>query len=237
MAGDLVWLTKRPIAHRGLHDGNKACWENTLSAFQAAIDEDYAIECDVRLSADKVPVVFHDAGLERLTGREGKLSALTSSQIEELHIGGTEDKVPSVKALLDLVGGRVPLIIELKGERGSDDGLVAAMVELLATYKGSAALMSFDHWLIREMQKSSGDIPIGLTAEGTTKNAFDLHRTAMEGGVDFVSYNVKHLPNAFIKEVHDSRGLPVITWTVRNVEDAELTYKYADQITFEGFRP
>ena len=72
----LAWLTERPIAHRGLHDGNVAVMENSLSAFEAAIAGGYAIECDVMLSKDRVPVVFHDASLERVTGATGSGSSV-----------------------------------------------------------------------------------------------------------------------------------------------------------------
>ena len=57
---ELAWLTERPIAHRGYHDMNNRVWENTLSAFARAGEHGYAIECDVHLSSDGVPVVFHD---------------------------------------------------------------------------------------------------------------------------------------------------------------------------------
>ncbi|KFB10195.1 glycerophosphodiester phosphodiesterase [Nitratireductor basaltis] len=237
MVHSLSWLTELPIAHRGLHDGNRECWENSLAAFRAAIANNYAIECDVRLSADKVPVVFHDSDLKRLTGASGKLSSLAAKEVKELTLGETDEKVPGVRELLDLVCGRVPLIIELKGERGSDNGLVEAMVELLSDYDGPAALMSFDHWLIRDMQRYCGDIPFGLTAEGTSEEAFAAHRQMLETGISFVSYNVNHLPNEFVQDIRDRLGLPVITWTVRDKDAADLTYAHADQITFEGFRP
>lgn len=62
---DLSWLTARPVAHRGFHDMNKTRWENTLSAFAAAAERGYAIECDVHLSSDRVPVIIHDGDLKR----------------------------------------------------------------------------------------------------------------------------------------------------------------------------
>jgi len=67
----IAWLVERPIAHRGLHDMNRKVWENTLSAFRRAMEKNFAIECDVHLSADRVPVVIHDGELKRLTGTDG----------------------------------------------------------------------------------------------------------------------------------------------------------------------
>src|SRR5690606_25227319 len=115
---DISWLAERPIAHRGYHDQNGRRWENTLSAFDAAIERGYAIECDVHLSADGVPVVFHDDTLERLTGREGTVYQKTAAELAQMKIGGTEDHVPTLAEMLARVRGRVPLVIELKGIEG-----------------------------------------------------------------------------------------------------------------------
>ena len=104
----LSWLTAQPVAHRGYHDLNKAVWENTLSAFSRAVEAGFAIECDVQLAADSVPVVFHDHDLERLTGIKGDVRERTSAELAMLSVGQTKDRVPSLKQLLALVAGRVP---------------------------------------------------------------------------------------------------------------------------------
>ena len=90
----ISWLTKRPIAHRGLHDMNKKVWENTLSAFRRAVDKNFAIECDVHLSSDRVPVVIHDGDLKRLTGTDGFVWQRTAAEMAALKVGGTKDHVP-----------------------------------------------------------------------------------------------------------------------------------------------
>src|SRR5690606_1314554 len=99
---DLAWLTARPIAHRGLHDLNRTRWENTRAAFQAAIDHGFAIECDVHLTADRVPVVFHDSDLSRLTGCQGQVWQHTAAELAEFVIGGTEERISSLVKVLDL---------------------------------------------------------------------------------------------------------------------------------------
>lgn len=128
---DISWLARVPIAHRGYHDMNTTRWENTLSAFDAAIDKGYAIECDVHLSADGVPVVFHDEALKRLTGQAGLVHEKTAAELAQMKIGGTGDHVPTLAEMLARVRGRVPLVIELKGIEGKDDGLVAAVAAAL----------------------------------------------------------------------------------------------------------
>lgn len=234
----LSWLIAEPVAHRGYHDPNKAVWENTLSAFSRAIEAGFAIECDVQLAADSMPVVFHDHDLERLTGIKGDVRERTCAELSMLAVGRTKDRVPTLKQLLSLCAGKVPLVIELKGREGEgvDDGFAEAVLEDLEGYKGHVALMSFDHHLLKDLKAAGSPWPLGLTAEGDRPEDFFRHDEAMQIGLDFISYHWGHLPNSFI-EAQRKLGLPVITWTVRDEKARKTTYKYADQMTFEGFDP
>lgn len=234
---DISWLTARPIAHRGFHDLNKTRWENTLSAFEAAADRDYAIECDVHLSADGVPVVFHDRELDRLCGIQGLLSDLDASAISKLRVGGTDDRVPTLAEMLERVAGRVPLVIELKGSEGKDEGLVAAVAKTLDDYRGKVALMSFEHRFIRRFPKDAPGLVCGLTAHGRTPSDLEAHFSMLAHGIDFVSFHVADLPNRFVETIRDRLSMPVITWTVREPWAVDVTRSHADQMTFEGFEP
>ncbi len=233
---DLSWLTRRPIAHRGYHDMNRARWENTLSAFDAAIERDYAIECDVHLSADGVPVVFHDTVLNRLAGRDGFVHEMTAAELAQCKVGGTRDHIPTLAEMLARVGGRVPVVIELKGVEGKDEALVAAVARTLAAYRGKAAIMSFDHWLVRRFATDAPGIPAGLTAEKRTVPALEAHFSMLAHPISFVSFSVTDLPNPFVSFVRDKLAMPVITWTVRDEAAKAATRAYADQMTFEGFQ-
>ncbi|MBE0694321.1 MAG: glycerophosphodiester phosphodiesterase [Aquamicrobium sp.] len=232
---DISWLTRRPIAHRGYHDLNRSRWENTLSAFDAAIERDYAIECDVHLSADGVPVVFHDSVLNRLAGRDGFVHEMTAAELNQLKVGGTDDHIPTLAEMLARVRGRVPLVIELKGVEGKDTGLVAAVAQTLEGYRGEAAIMSFDHWLVRRFADDAPGIPAGLTAEKRTIPALEAHFSMLAHPISFVSFGVSDLPNPFVSFVREKLAMPVITWTVRNEEARATTFAHADQMTFEGF--
>jgi glycerophosphoryl diester phosphodiesterase len=234
---DLSWLKARPIAHRGYHDLNKAVWENTLTAFERAVENGYSIECDVHLSADGVPVIFHDDDLKRLTRTDGYIWQRTAVEMAALSIGGTADHAPTLQELLDLVAGRVPLVIELKGIPGKDEGLVEKVCALLRSYRGEAAIMSFDHWLIRQFSDHAGDIPTGLTAYGSKDHELEAHFSMLAHGVSFVSYSVFDLPNRFVSFVREKLDMPVITWTVRDQVAVDQTFAHADQMTFEGFEP
>lgn len=236
MMSKLAWLTERPVAHRGYHDMNKEVWENTLSAFSRAIEAGFAIECDLHYASDGVPVVFHDDDLQRVCNLPGEVRERTSAELGLLSIGGTKDKIPTLKQLLQLCGGKVPLVLELKGREGDDEGFAESVLEVLEGYKGHVALMSFDHWLLKDLKALEAPYPVGLTAEGNKPETFFQHDEAMHLGLDFISYFYGHLPNPFVT-AQRQRGIPVITWTVRDEAARKHTFANADQMTFEGFDP
>lgn len=230
------WLKERPIAHRGFHDMNTSVWENTLSAFSRAAEAGFAIECDLQYAADGVPVVFHDDDLQRLCNMPGDVRAKSSAELALMTIGGTKDRVPRLKDMLNLVKGRVPLVIELKGREGDDEGFVESVFEVLEGYEGKVALMSFDVWLLQELKECGAPYPVGLTAYGDKPEEWARQTEEMKIGLDFTSYHYAHLPNPFTEGVR-ANGLPVITWTVRDRAAIEQTFAHADQMTFEGFDP
>ena len=234
---DLSWLTARPIAHRGYHDLNRQRWENTLSAFDAAIERGFAIECDLHLSKDGVPVVFHDLDLKRLTGEDGHVVGRTAAELRRLRVGGTDDHIPTLEDMLERVAGRVPLVIELKGMQAHDDGLVAKTGALLAAYDGQAAIMSFNHAHIRRFAADAPGIPGGLTAFGAKPEHLEGHFSMLAHGIGFASFHALDLPNPFTAMLREKLSLPVITWTVRDRASYDLTKAHADQMTFEGFDP
>jgi glycerophosphoryl diester phosphodiesterase len=233
----LPWLTARPIAHRGLHDVAQGRPENTLSAFSAAINADYAIECDLHPSSDGVPIVFHDNDLERLTGAGGSVRDRDEAALRALKIHGTDERIPTLDDLLDLVAGRVPLVIELKHVPGRDAGFAAAVVRRLHGYEGRAALMSFDTELIAEIRTANPRLPRGLTAEGGWRTGLDHLASARRLDVDFISYSISHLPNPAMQIARTVLGIPLICWTVRTPAQRAKADHWTDQITFEGFTP
>ena len=99
-------------AHRGLHNETRP--ENSMSAFRAAVAQDYGIELDVHLLRDGNLAVIHDSSLKRTTGAEGRIESLNSHDLWNYRLEGTSETIPTFKEVLDLVDGRVPLIVELK---------------------------------------------------------------------------------------------------------------------------
>ncbi|MEM8750103.1 MAG: glycerophosphodiester phosphodiesterase family protein [Pseudomonadota bacterium] len=230
------WLTRVPIAHRGYHDLKLGLAENSMGAFRAAVEAGFAVECDLQVSATGEPVVFHDPTLKRMTGVRGNVRDKTPDELAQLKLLDTDDTIRTLEEHLKLVSGAVPLVLELKGVEGKDQGFVEGVAAALARYDGPVAVMSFDHWICAQFKQLMPNIPRGLTAEGTDRR-YHVHRDAMkEYDLQFVSYSVKHLPCRFVSEAREA-GLPIITWTVRDEKTRRTTFEHADQMTFEGFDP
>ena len=229
-------MVDRPIAHRGLHDVSKGIYENTLSAAQAAVDGNYNIELDIQPSNDMVPMVFHDYKLNRLTSENGETRKVDAKTLTGISIHDTDDKIPTLEDFLRLVDGKVGLVIELKGKKGQDEGFVKAIAELLASYDGPAAIMSFHHHILKDAREIAPHLPLGLTAQGHNGNYLTHKEIAEECNVDFLSYNVKELDCQFVREFKQT-GRETISWTVKSKEDQTYSDKFVDQVTFEGFKP
>jgi glycerophosphoryl diester phosphodiesterase len=240
------WLVARPIAHRGLHN-KKTIIENTERAFAAAIKSDYAIECDVQLSADGEAMVFHDDDLHRLTDAKGAVKALTAKELKRVKLSSTTDRMQTLAELLEQVDGRSSLVIELKSLWDENDALAKRALHVLENYKGPCCLMSFDPSLVASLCELSPHTVRGIVADRATHpyyNALPLaKRYSMrtfghlaQTQPHFVSYNWRELPFEPVTEIR-KLGHPVITWTVGSKEEASQALRYSDQITFEGYVP
>jgi glycerophosphoryl diester phosphodiesterase len=239
------WLTARPIAHRGLHDAASGVIENTPSAFRAAIEAGYGIECDLQISADGEPMVHHDDALGRLTDGTGRLDTMTSEALQRIAFKSTADRMLTLGGLCDLVGGRTTLLIELKGRFAGDVRLAARAAEVLTAYQGPVAAMSFDPGLMAALRRLAPKLALGLVgmrrdaATPVTAKMSPLRyaRQALAARPQFVAYRVADLTSAPPLFARHVLRWPVLTWTVRTPEDRARAARYADQMIFEGFRP
>src|SRR4249919_3099342 len=127
----LDWLTARPIAHRGLHDAQRGIIENTATAFAAAISDSYGIETDVQISADGEAMVHHDDALGRLTEGFGRLADMSAADLARVAFKDTSDRMLTLGELCDLVGGRVPIAVELKSGFARDTRIAQRTAEVL----------------------------------------------------------------------------------------------------------
>ena len=238
----LDWLTARPVAHRGLHDAATGIIENTPSAFEAACAANFAIECDVQLSADGEAMVFHDSNLERLTLAEGSIAALTSHELKRIDFKNTTDRMATLSELCAIVAGRVPLVIEIKSRYDGDNRLAARTAEVLQSYAGPVAAMSFDPIVVSALRKFAPGLPRGLVAEKNSPGDVGLDRgtywrEVFRSRPHFLAWSVNELPAAAPLVGRYLLGLPLLTWTVRTEAQRKIAGRYASQMIFEGLRP
>jgi len=230
------WIVQRPIAHRAYHNEAAGIMENSRSAVIAAIEAGYNIEIDLQPSIDRIPMVFHDYTLERMTNSVGEFRDKTASELQKLALKSSNETIWPLSELLEVVSGRVGIVIEFKGRAGADDGFVKSVASALDGYKGDVAIMSFNHWLLADANEIAPHLTLGQTAKGNDA-LYAVHEEArLAYNVDFVSYKYADLDCRFVSEVHES-DLPLICWTVKTLEQAEMAYQKTDQITFEGFIP
>jgi len=241
------WLTAQPIAHRGWHGPGRP--ENSLAAAEAAAAAGFAVECDIQRSLDGEAIVFHDFGLERLTGTPGLLAARSATELAALRLLGTGEPIPTLARFLTLLAGRVALICEIKSAFDGDMRLAARAVEVVATYPGPLAFKSFDPQVIAYLRALPCPRPLGIVAQANYDEAYFAGLSAEQkrdcagmGHIgrtqpDFLSWHVEDLPHATPALMRGLAGRPVMSWTVRTPRQWELARLYADQAVFEGAAP
>lgn len=237
-------------AHRGLFSNETPdAPENSMPAFRRAVGHGFGIELDVHISADGELFVFHDENMRRMCGVDSKIETLSSAGIESARLLGGEETIPRFGAVLDLVSGQVPLIIELKCEpRVSPEPLCRAVHDMLARYSGPYCIESFNPYVVRWFRKNAPGVFRGQLAErfftrGTQKGNGAV-RFALEnlwlnvlGRPDFVAYNCKHIDALAYRLWRGVLRLPTALWTVRDAEALDTARRSCDAIIFEGFIP
>ena len=226
------WLRGVTYAHRGLHGPGVV--ENSPSAFRAAIAAGLGIECDVQLSADGEAMVFHDWDLDRLTGESGLVRARTSQQLAALRLLGSEDGIWGLSDLLAEVAGRVPLLIEIKSRREVPyEPLCRAVRDALGGYRGSVAAMSFDPRTVRWFALQAPAVVRGLVVSEEHATSMQRHYALSRARPDFLACDIRDLPSRFAT-AQRARGLPILTWTVKDHALLARALKYADAPIAEG---
>ena len=248
----------KPIAHRGLHGparvgAARGLVENTMPAFEAALAKGYGIECDLRPAAEGLPLVFHDETLDRLVEGSGPVARLGKADLARLRYRGAGGvRISTFAELLDMVAGRVPLLVEIKSEWEPPDAAFLGQIAALSkAYRGPLALMSFDPAMMTGLAELAPAVPRGLVSglyrrepdddwwadKLDAERAFRLSHLLEAGPVkpSFHAYHVKALPTPVTRYVREVQGLPLFTWTVRSEEDRRTAAQWADAPIFEGF--
>jgi glycerophosphoryl diester phosphodiesterase len=237
------WLRSTPIAHRGLHDLAAGRPENSLAAFEHACRQGFPIELDVRLTGDGRAAVIHDDDLLRLTGEPGKVSEVEAAKLAKLRLFGTDQRVPLLDETLEVVGGRVPVLIEIKNT-GAPGQLEDRVAQLVRAYAGEVALQSFNPrtlWYLRDVAsgRPRGQLG-GALLESQLSSAQRVLARSLVASLwswpDFVGYELTAFPSRAARLCRRAQ-LPVLAWTVRSAADQQRARSFADNIIFEGFLP
>lgn len=221
---DISFLTSSLIAHRGYFDIENP--ENSIGAFKKAIKMNYTIELDVHLTKDKKVVVFHDDNLKRMTGLDKKIKDCTFSELEQLRLKNTSYKIPLLEEVLKLVNNKVPIIIELKYDRKT--GLLEKeLVKIVDNYQGDFAVKSFRFSTMLWFLYNKKDYVRGQLLKDNTY-LFMLFLTKP----DFISYNIKTLPNKNITKIKKKKLL--LGWTAKTKEEYNAFKDYCDNLICEN---
>lgn len=229
----LDWLKENPFAHRGLH--NKRIPENSLKSFNEAIDKGFGIELDVQMTSDGEIIVFHDEYLNKLTGGKGVVNEVTLEYIKSLNILHSGEVIPTLKEVLDLVQGKVSILIEIKNKKNNRN-MEKKVNSVLADYEGQYAIMSFNPFSLLRYKRINSNVTRGqILGEkdipNFKKNLYYFFINILIKP-DFIAYDVRSLPSWDVK-CWKKRGLPILTWTVNSKGRKATSTKYADNIIFE----
>jgi len=242
-------LFPNPVAHRGLHDRASGIIENSASAFEAAILAGFAIECDVQLTSDGVPVIFHDNDMKRLLGKDGAVADCTAADITAAKLldSAAGDCPQKFTDFLAQIAGRTLLQIELKHQRDTTGTqlLARAVAESLKGYDGPVTVESFDPHLLTAIRQFGFAGPRGIITDDyadadhlteaqrhTLRHLLHWHETQF----DFISCSKDALQLPAIV-FWRALGKPVTAWTVRSQAEADAALAHADQLVFEDFAP
>ena len=234
------------IAHRGLHNINKGIPENSLSAFENACKNGLAIEIDVRLTKDGRVVVFHDKSLKRMCGIDSEISEFTYKQLSAFKLKDTNEKIPLLSQTLKLVKGRVPLLIEIKGEQGLFD-LEKRTYHLLKKYDGDYAVQSFSLLSMIWFRIFASDVARGQlisTYRGKLKGKDWIKYIGRFIGASPLAWRLVSKPQFIacdLKSVSLEKAFQAldcnadfITWTANNDELMKTAKQFSKSVIFEG---
>ena len=235
------WL----YAHRGLHDNHSDAPENSMAAFRRAKEAGYGIELDIQLSKDRIPVVFHDFTLRRVCGGAGKVSDYTYEELQQFRLFESQERIPKFEDVLNLVDGKVPLIVEFKLET-RDLSLCPIADRLLAGYTGMYCMESFNPlgvWWYRCHRRNvmRGQLSDAFLQEGPYRGPLYFIQqnllTNFIGRPDFIAYRSKY-PRTLSRRICCGMfGAVGAAWTIKSQEELERAQRDFDIFIFEGFMP
>ena len=251
MEKNYSFLTERPFAHRGYHswslNDSRKIPENSLEAFELAIEKNYSIEMDIHLTKDLELIVFHDFFLGRLTTKTGFVFNKNLNYIKQARLSNNEP-VPTIEDTLNLINGRVPVLLEIKYSKLIKKNMeifTKVLAEKLENYKGPLALMSFSTDLMKYISNSNllKNFPLGLTTSFPKSETLANHNKnnkieseIISNKLQFISQDWKGIKNSRIKRLK-KLDIVILSWTITSKEIEKRLEDLVDNITFESYEP
>ncbi|MBQ7780523.1 MAG: glycerophosphodiester phosphodiesterase [Lachnospiraceae bacterium] len=234
-------------AHRGLHDNASEAPENSMAAFEKAIEAGYGIELDVQLTKDKIPVIFHDFTLQRVCGVEGKVAEYTYEELQQFSLCGSEQKIPKLADFLQLADGRVPLIIEYKLPAMQTE-VCAIADKLLAEYKGVYCIESFNPLALFWYRRNRKEIMRGQLAMNFLKSEEKEYSPLLYFALGHLLFNFLTKPDFIAYNHGDYKGVSrrlcrhlyrctAVAWTIRSEAELGARKQDFDLFIFDSFVP
>ena len=238
------WLTSLPIAHRGLHDHSNNIPENSLAAFENAAALGFPIELDIHLLQDQQIAVFHDQSLKRMAGVDRQIDEISSEEVVKFSLLDTKHQIPLLDEVLELIDGRVPLLIEIKNKGDQVGRLEKNLLQKLLRYNGEYAIESFNPLVLKWFREKAPQIVRGQLStkfKNGSRIPFPyrfLLRNLFFNKIskpDFISYDIHCLPHIAVQRA--CRRRPLLGWTTKSVEDHAKAMHTCDNVIFEGYLP
>lgn len=236
----------RFYAHRGLHNNIAGTPENSIEAFKLAIENQYGIELDVWITKDNIPVVFHDANLKRVCGLDKKVRDLTFDELNNLYLFDSNEKIPLLTKVLELVNGQVPLIIELKTSN-NDTSVCDIVAPILDNYNGLYCIESFNPLIVIWYKNNRSNIIRGQLSTNYSKDGFKNDKLLnlllqnllfnFAAKPDFIAYNYKYSNMLSYVLCHKLYKTSTFAYTIRSKEELQKSINRFDFFIFEGFKP
>ena len=236
-------------AHRGLHQNGTPHPENSLPAIRRAVEAGYGIEVDIQVTKDGVPVVFHDFTLWRMCGQKGRVIDYTLEELEKFRLLDCGEKIPTLKEVLRVVDGKVPLIIEMKVEY-MDLRVCRAANQLLREYQGEYCIESFNPLVLLWYRKNRPDVMRGQLSDGFIHQKEFRTPSKLAPGFflqflatnfvtrpDFVAYNFHYQGNLSRRLWRRLFRGKSAAWTVRSEEELKKARPHFDAYIFDSFIP
>lgn len=236
-------------AHRGLHNADKGVPENSMAAFQLAVEAGFGAELDVHLMADGNLAVVHDSDLTRVCGKQAIIEDLVEEELIEYPLMGTEELIPLFQEVLELFEGKTPLIIELKVEGGNANALTDAVMAMLEDWNGVYCLESFHPGVLLRLKERYPWVLRGQLSQDFLKGG-EVHGLSLPARFaltnlltsaltrpDFVAYKWQDRRNPSLRLMRALYGVHEVGWTVRDRQTMEALEAEGVPTIFEGFLP